>query len=86
MCVGLARSELGDRHNDEALLVTLVPEVVLPGCAAPVGRQRSPYARAAYHAGVRLPVLLVHYHVDYRVHARGEVEEEVAQHVARCND
>lgn len=67
-------SEFGDR-DDELLVVTLVAEivVVLSGRAAAVGRQTGPDLGAVYHAGVGLPVLLVHDHVDYGVDAGGEV-------------
>lgn len=71
-----ARSELGERYRVSLLEVTL-GVVMLMGLktagttrrTAAVRRKTRPYPRAADHAGIRLPILLVHDHVDDRVHA-----------------
>lgn len=84
-----ARSELGERYRVSLLEVTLGVVMLMAlktaGTArrtAAERRQARPYPRAADHAGVRLPVLLVHDHVDDRVHARREVQQQVSQNMA----
>jgi len=49
--------------------------------AAAVRCQTRPYPCAADHAGVRLPVLLVHDHVDDWIHARRKVQQQISQNV-----
>lgn len=77
------RSELGERYHATVLEVTLAVVLLLMMTrrAAPIGWQTRPYPRTSYHASVRLSVLLVHDHVNDRVHAGGKVEEQVAQNV-----
>lgn len=70
------RSELGERYHSTLLEVTLavVLLVLVAGRAAPVRRQARPYPRATDHPRVSLPVLLVHDHVNYWIHAGREVQ------------
>ena len=73
-------SEFGD-DSEGLMMVTLVPEVVLPWSAAAVRCKARSDPRTADYTRIRLSILFVHYHIDDRVDARCKVQQQVARHV-----
>ena len=63
--------------------VPLVIQLTWVGSGGREGCQRAA-TLPCQHGAVRLPVLFVHDHVDYRVDASRQIEQQIAENVKSC--